>query len=362
MSNVPKKILFAEDDRTIRLNVKEMLQFSGFEVTAVKDGFEAYNEYNESYDLILSDLMMPNMDGIELYKKLKSDFGVKLAPFIFLTAKNCMKTLNESLHLGVDDYILKPFKAEELFERINIRLEKKFLQESAFSNEKLKREFLTNISHEFRSPLNSILSLLRYIQLNTSVIKGNNFDSLLSLLEIKSQKLIFTVENLVIMSLVESKNWDILNKEINIVEELIKPLIENKIQERINSTKVKLTTTFESRDLTARIDKKSLEIILENILCNSIKFTSEGEITLSVRKIDKGILISVEDSGIGISDYFFEYLYTPFRQETSGYNRKFDGLGLGLSLCKKLAVAAGWELNIFSKKNEGTIVELEIKQ
>jgi DNA-binding LytR/AlgR family response regulator len=138
-----KKVLIVEDDENILSNVSYLLNANGYETITAKDGLEGFNLAKKNIpDMIISDIMMPEIDGYELKKKLNASKKTSSIPFIFLTAKADMQDLRAGMNIGADDYIVKPFKSRELLETIEVRfrklseLEKRF--EPAEGHEKFK--------------------------------------------------------------------------------------------------------------------------------------------------------------------------------------------------------------------------------
>lgn len=120
-----KKLLVIEDDENILANLKYLLTASGYEVLAANNGLEGYNLAKKFIpDLIISDIMMPEIDGYELKKKLDANKKTAAIPFIFLTAKAEMQDIRAGMNIGADDYLIKPFKTRDLLQAVEIRLKK----------------------------------------------------------------------------------------------------------------------------------------------------------------------------------------------------------------------------------------------
>ncbi len=120
-----KRLLVIEDDENILTNVKYLLSANGYDVVTAGNGLEGFNIAKKIIpDLIISDIMMPEIDGYELKKKLDANKKTYAIPFIFLTAKAEMQDLRTGMNLGADDYLIKPFKTKDLLQAIEIRLKK----------------------------------------------------------------------------------------------------------------------------------------------------------------------------------------------------------------------------------------------
>ncbi len=120
-----EKILIIEDDKAYIENIKILLEEEGFNVTSAVNGFDGIElAKNENPDLIICDIMLPDIDGHTILKELRKREKTKLIPFIFLTAKAAMSDLRAGMNLGADDYLTKPFRADELLTAVRTRLDK----------------------------------------------------------------------------------------------------------------------------------------------------------------------------------------------------------------------------------------------
>ncbi len=134
-----KKILIIEDDLYVRTSIVDILEGNDYKVFSVADGKAGISLANEiELDLIVCDIMMPGLDGYEVFEELNKNEKTALIPFIFLTAKADLKDVTKGLGMGADDYIVKPFKAKELLNRVYIRLEKLEKLKNSFIEAQLK--------------------------------------------------------------------------------------------------------------------------------------------------------------------------------------------------------------------------------
>ncbi|MCP5063349.1 MAG: response regulator [Ignavibacteriae bacterium] len=158
-------ILVVEDEINVRENVVELLTNEGFNCIEAEDGLSGTKIIKQELpDLILCDLMMPKIDGFEFYQIVRSMTNEQFIPFIFLTARTDKESLQYAMGLGADDFITKPFKADELLERINIRLLKKKSVEQNF--DQLKMNISLYVPHELNTPLVSILGYTELLLLD----------------------------------------------------------------------------------------------------------------------------------------------------------------------------------------------------
>jgi len=149
------KILIIEDESELREEVEEILKFENFDVYTASNGKDGLDIIKSTIpDLILCDILMPEMDGFELFENLKKNDDASDIPFIFITALDDRNNLRKGMESGADDYLIKPFTRNELLKTIDTRLKKS--QEKKLQIEQLKESIITSIPHELRTPLNGI--------------------------------------------------------------------------------------------------------------------------------------------------------------------------------------------------------------
>ncbi|HEX2961116.1 MAG TPA: response regulator, partial [Ignavibacteriales bacterium] len=158
-------VLVVEDDFSTRKNLVQLLQKSGYGVLAAKCGEEALDIMQKGTPkLIISDIMMPGIDGYELFKLVNREENEDYIPFIFLSARSEVSDIRYGMEHGADDYLIKPFTAHDLLRSVEIRLnrEKRYLGKI----EQFKNRVTRNLSHEFRTPLVPIIGYSQMIKEN----------------------------------------------------------------------------------------------------------------------------------------------------------------------------------------------------
>ncbi len=159
-----KKILLIEDEYDLADNICKILELSGFSVSRAENGTEGLAAAEKELpDLIISDIMMPGLDGFKLKEKLNLNGKTSLIPFIFLTAKVEYSDLRKGMGLGADDYIFKPFKASDLIKTINIRLNKVDQFRARINNEEINipEKGKLNIDDNLMFRINNESSIVR---------------------------------------------------------------------------------------------------------------------------------------------------------------------------------------------------------
>jgi PAS domain S-box-containing protein len=238
---------------------------------------------------------------------------------------------------------------------IRKRTEKELIvsKEKAESANKLKDAFIANISHEIRTPLAGILGM-------TSIIKDTFHDKmkkedevLFEGINVSSHRIIRTVDMILNYSRLHVGEFNITPCNIN-----ISLICTNLVKEFITGAKYKsLDLTFQNNCGNTAIfaDEYSITMAISNLIDNAIKFTNKGLINVILYKGNNDdIILNVKDTGIGISDEYLEKMFEPYQQEQMGYGRAYEGVGLGLSLVKKVLDLNNVKVFVESKKGEGT--------
>ncbi|MGC9502708.1 response regulator [Baaleninema sp.] len=171
-----KKILVIEDEHILQKNILKILKAEGFEAIGAANGYEGIDRARAEHpDLIVCDIMMPELDGYGVLKTLQADRETALIPFIFLTAKTDRSDMRQGIELGADDYLVKPFDADELLRALETRFKKQdsLLDRMAHLSDELTRlqQFLNakdglmeNLDRELRRPMSNIKVALTMLQ------------------------------------------------------------------------------------------------------------------------------------------------------------------------------------------------------
>ncbi|MEB3826323.1 response regulator [Phormidium sp. CCY1219] len=216
------KILIIEDEKVVGLNIRRILQAEGFEAIVAENGVVGVNlAVEQPPNLIICDILMPDVDGYEVLRRLQANSATVGIPFIFLTAKVERADMRQGFELGADDYITKPFDAEELLRAIAARLNKhnRITEQMSVLSEELhkiqtvmaaKERLVQNIDQEFRRPLSNINMALKMLERETAKEKRSQrylqilqeeFSRELSLLNQMAQlQQLLTPENVALLS------------------------------------------------------------------------------------------------------------------------------------------------------------------
>jgi PAS domain S-box-containing protein len=227
-------------------------------------------------------------------------------------------------------------------------------KEAAERSEKLQSEFLAQISHEIRTPINSILNYLSILEEEFRDIKTENSEYGFEVIKNSTYRLLRTIDLVLNISEVEAGVYDMQFEELELEREIIAPLITEFEPIAKQKGLVLEYMNLAGSEILLSIDRYTISQIVVNLLNNAIKYTRKGFVKLIIEHVSNKLVVKVIDSGIGISEDYLPYLFERFSQEEGGYSRKFEGNGLGLALVKKYCELNNAELKCESRKGEGT--------
>ncbi len=363
MNGVPK-ILVVDDLAANRLAIRTALR--GIEATIVEagNGFDALAiTLEEEFALILLDVQMPEMDGFEVCERLSANPQTSDTPVIFITAAhNSPEDRIHGYRTGATDYLAKPINNPLLRAktRVFLRLyqQNRALQaalEAAKVADRVKDAFLANVSHELRTPLNAVIGLSALALNQSSDPRQREY---LEKVRDAGQTLLAIINDLLDLTKIAAGEMTLESTPFSLRKTVARALsvighhalekglsLESRIDERLPEWLVG--------------DPLRIEQILLNLLNNSLKFTDTGRVVvrIAIEDLDDqqaGLLIEVEDTGIGMSESEIARIYQPFVQADPSITRKHGGTGLGLAICKQLAESMQGSIEVSSRPGEGT--------
>ncbi|MBI9034247.1 MAG: response regulator [Bacteroidales bacterium] len=438
-----RKIVIAEDSKTQAIKLKMILESEGFQVYHGENGKEALELTQQHLpEMVITDLMMPVMNGMELSAQIKADKRLQNIPVILVTYLTEVKDIVEGLQSKADNYISKPYTADymlkrvskilkeknescsiidmssfevnldgdtyildsnaerifnflitayetaimknqeletaknqlhelnesleylvdqrtkelqlEIEERKKIELELEVARAKAEDSDKMKSIFLSNMSHDLRTPMNAIIGFTDLLK--EEIPSQEEYDEFLDLISSNGESLLHLINDIIDLSKIEAGEVVIQNSSCSvnqIISELEKQY--NKILKLRSRNKVEINTRLGlSREFVIETDPLRLKQILSNLITNAVKFTRQGQINFGYEIFDNALEFFVKDSGIGIKEKDLEHIFERFGQSKDGLEHNTGGTGLGLAISKNLVELMGGGIRVESEYGSGT--------
>ena len=357
------KILVADDEKATRELLVRALSSKGFVVETAVDGLDALDKIKKQpFDLLVTDLLMPNMVGLELMQK-----SCELYPdliVIVVTAHATLETALQALKQGAYDYIIKPFEPDHIVPVIERGLEKLRLRQKNAELEmitrklqeveQMKADLLDTITHEFSTPIAIIKAYVdMFLDGHFDTSNPRHVESLRSIRSavIRLERLVM---NLLTLSLGKGTNFE-LKKEKIFIQDIISNAL-SQLNEDINKKNINVVLNIEPHLPAIDADPSKLSIAVLNLLDNAVKFNkSNGIIRISASQLkSKSIGVAISDTGIGIPQDKLDEIYSPFTQVDMSSTREHQGTGLGLAVAKTIVEAHDGKITLKSKLGKGS--------
>ncbi len=328
-----KKILVIEDEDNIRENIFDTLTLNGYDTFTSKNGIEGVNLAKQiTPDLILCDIMMPQMDGYEVLKKIKSDEKSLLIPFVFISAKSNHDDIRNGMNLGADDYLIKPFLLQDLINMVESKLADADRKKKNYFDKQqdLIEQYGLIQMHELNTPMNGILTSITLLQ-----EMGQDYSAdaaeLLQIINLSSKRLHRSLSNIFFYKQLKEEKYTFFPEVVR--QTSIGVTLNNiaKNYSRIDD----LIYTHEEDSI--QFDRKLLISIITELVDNAFKFTQEkDQIFFSLSKIKDANqlrLYHINRNNFESKEFEDVRPYSQFRKESL----EQAGIGLGLSIVKLIA-------------------------
>ena len=354
------RILVVDDVMSNVLLLKILLTNEKFQVLTANNGTSCLQVCREQHpDLVLLDVMMPDISGFDTAVELKKNPETADIPIIFLTALNSPSDLVHGFQVGANDFLSKPFNKEELIMRvmhqISLVAAKRIIVQQ---NIELKRtisnrdKMYSVIAHDLRSPMASIRMVLNLVvQTVSPEAIGPEMYYLIDKANRETEETHDLLDNLLKWTKSQTGRLKVAFQEFEIsdvitgVADIFSLIAETK--------KIKLTTEYHEDGLKVRADKDMLNTVLRNFLSNAVKFSNENSnIEIVVSRKDNFVKVGIRDHGVGIAPDRIDSIF--HKGETTYGTNNEEGSGLGLQLCKDFAVKNGGDVMVESVVGEGS--------
>ncbi|MBN1780582.1 hybrid sensor histidine kinase/response regulator [bacterium] len=352
--NLKKRLVLIVDDVPRNLQVLgSALKNDRIEIAAALNGRQALSILEKAKpDLILLDVMMPEMDGFETMKYIKENPETTDIPVIFLTARTEIEDVVKGLELGAVDYITKPFNRVELLTRVHNHLELKYSRDALRDANAAKDKFFSIISHDIRTPFAVIIGFAEYLAEHSKTMEKNRLLELSQDILSVSRQAHQLFENLLQWARSQAGRIEFKPEKVE-----FKRLVDENIQyikNRANEKGIQLNVTI-PENLTVYGDRNMLHTIFRNLTSNAVKFTRPGgNVRISAEPEKDSYIFCVEDTGVGMPDDIRKKLFRIDEHVSTAGTEQEEGSGLGLILVKEFVEKHGGSIWVESEPGKGS--------
>ena len=354
------KILVVDDNPENIQVVSTCLSKSGYNVEFTLNGIDAIKWIEDTaFDLILLDVMMPEMNGFEVCKKVKKIPGKCEIPIIFLTAKTDLESISKGFDSGGVDYIVKPFFEKELLARVATHLKIQSQNRELIYQNSFKNILMSVIAHDLRTPLSLISNMISVLKIKKNQQKTKELGDAIDIIETSIKESFNIVNDLLVWGKVQFGKMKINTSSFNLfvlVNEIA--IVFSSVSDEKN---IKILNNVHP-DIFIKSDRNLLKIVLKNLLYNAIKFTPvNGEILVFYEIFENdSCLINVKDSGVGINKMKLQELFTSYQKHIPVNTFTESNMGLGLFLCKDITEFLNGSISVESEEGKGSTFKINL--
>ncbi|MCS7071375.1 MAG: hybrid sensor histidine kinase/response regulator [Anaerolinea sp.] len=368
------RILVVEDDVNLLKGIRTVLELDGYEVITAENGAIALDwlQRAPAYpDLIVSDIMMPHMDGLQLLQQVRSVPEWLGIPFIFLTARTDKADVQLSKLMGVDDHLSKPFEAAELLVAVESRMKRLRDLRAVHAHQisDIKRKILTILNHEFRTPLTFVVAYSDLLNLSQQENPQMNDQEMLTFLKginLGAVRLRRLIENFILLVELETgeaqSSYQMRRAPITDIAALLKDAREVALDGRLE----RVIEIEDCRHLSARLgdrfiaDSDFLQRALVQLLDNAIKFSPpQTVVRMGAEADDAEVRLWVQDFGRGIPPAEIDQIWECFYQINRDVYED-PGAGSGLAIVRGIVQLHGGHASVQSVPGQGSIFTLHL--
>lgn len=370
-------ILIVDDQELNRLVLNDLIISIGHVPLLAENGTIALKQmYEHTPDLVLLDILMPEMDGYEVLERIKGDDKLSDIPVVMITAVDDIESASQYIANGAEDYLTKPFNPVLLKSRIGACIQKKQFHDreqelhaelaknfNALKRAEQARDALTRmIVHDLRHPLTSIQGFGQILQRGTECDKYNKNEFLDGLKSIcnSADEMSSLIKSILDVSKLESGDMPVSVTQINPV-----PLINSICDQFVPKAKeIAISLTFKPAPdpLTVNADKKLLSRVIQNLIDNAFNPSINAKnIEVSINKQESEVVFCVSNDGLHIPEKYIKKIFEKFFQIEVGHERKKYGIGIGLTFCKMAVDAMGGDILVETDKKGTTCFKVKFK-
>jgi len=360
-------ILVVEDDAAMLDGLRDTLELAGYRVATAGGGASALVLLRTlDPDLILSDVMMPDMDGFELFRRVRAMPRHIAVPFVFLTARSERSDVRTGMQLGADDYITKPFDESELVDAVAARMRRRVeldaVRHAAYS--RLAEQMVQTLNHELRAPLAQLAAFAELLEDAGDDLPADEFDRLIQGVHSGVSRLSSVVADVATLADLRSgrarARFEVRRQRVDDVPAILRSVA---MAYRPRAAERGLVLNLdELPDLPAIVaDEAYLRDAIGRLLDNAVKFSKAGggTIRISAHADDLAIRISVADDGIGFDSRLVAEIFDPIRQLDRDQQEQ-QGLGSGLAIALGLVDLHGGTIEAESELGVGSTLVIRL--
>jgi two-component system sensor histidine kinase/response regulator len=350
-------ILVVDDSPDNLFLVQTILEEEGYEITLAEDGRTALEKIEQSPpDLVLLDVMMPEMDGFEVTKRIRDNPTLPFMPILLITAFD-QPSVVKGLDTGADDFIRKPVEVDELLARVRSLLRLKHAIDEREKIARQREEFVSWMAHDLRTPIVAAERMLMLFQQGALGELAPGMDEAIATMARSNQNLLAMVNTLLEVYRYEAGRKTLCFSPIDI-QEVVQEVIQE-LAPLADEKKLTLKSNF-AQKINSKVvgDRLELHRVFTNLMGNAIKFTDSGSVELrlsnspdTTNSDTSWLLVEVEDTGPGISPEDQTLIFERFRQGS----HKRSGSGLGLHLSRRIVETHQGTLNVKSELGKGSL-------
>lgn len=354
--------IFAVDDsKTVRKYLEDILKDS-YNIELASGGTDFIERIDSvKPDLILMDIMMPDITGYELTRALKKDRKYLDIPIVFLTSQNDTESIIEGFKAGAVDYIVKPFNEHELKARVKTHLELKLKKEQLKEkNEQLleanatKDTFFSLIAHDLRGPFSALIGISKLLIDDFETIETDRIKKFLRVIHESTSSTLDLLENL--LQWAKTQTGSIIFEPIKIDLYVIISMVLDLYAKNAAEKSISLRS-FVEKETFVTADINMIQTIMRNLISNSLKFTPEGGIIeVYSSRDEEQVQILVKDNGRGLKKRDLEKVFRIDKHFTTPGLNNEKGTGLGLILCKNFVEINNGSIWMESEWEKGSSV------
>jgi signal transduction histidine kinase len=351
-------ILVIDDEPHILENVVDLLEASGYQTLSADRAEQGINlAQAHRPDLIVCDVKMPGLSGHDVLQRVRREVELETTPFIFLTAKSTPDDVRDGMSRGADDYLLKPFRADELLEAVEVRLDRQQTVESHYEQhlDDLRRQMSAALPHELRTPLAVIQGYAEVLRNDWDDLPASDGQSMLDEILSATDRLKRLTENYALYVELEAQSDEQPGGYTG--DPAPVAVVREAASEQIAAYERKDDVHLDMEGAMLAMEDRYAQRLAAELVDNALKFSAAGDrvVVEGCREADC-YRFRVVDHGRGMDDLHLQQLGAFVQFDRSTYEQQ--GVGLGLALVHRIAQHSDGDVQITSEEGEGTTVDV----